>query len=68
MENPRTLNLIQWSLQGFALLVVYLSSYHQAASLFLAISVVLWTAVPDRVKAKTRTWYRTRFPPKVRFG
>ena len=27
--NPRTLNLIQWSMQAIGLLMVVLSSYHQ---------------------------------------
>ncbi len=61
VENPRTLNLIQWSLQLVALVLVYLSSYHQLASLSVAVALVLWRSVPDLHKAKARTWYRKRF-------
>lgn len=67
VENPRTLNLIQWCLQGFALVLIYLSSYYQAASLSLALVFLTWASIPDIVKAKTRSWYRKKFfPPKVR--
>eukprot|EP00095_Tigriopus_kingsejongensis_P000371 maker-scaffold319_size207808-snap-gene-0.27 protein:Tk00371 transcript:maker-scaffold319_size207808-snap-gene-0.27-mRNA-1 annotation:"hypothetical protein DAPPUDRAFT_308237" len=67
VENPRTLNLIQWSLQGFALILIYLSSYYQPASLSLALVFLTWASIPDVVKAKSQTWYRKKFfPPRVR--
>jgi len=67
VENPRSLDLIQWSLQLVGLLLVYLSSHHQAASLAVAAAAVTWVSVPDPAKAAARTWYRKRFfRPTVR--
>jgi hypothetical protein len=33
VENPRTLNLIQWTIQLFALTLIFLSSYNQGSIL-----------------------------------
>ena len=33
IENKRTLNLIQWTVQLFALIMIFLSSYHQVSTL-----------------------------------
>ena len=67
VENPRTLNLIQWTLQLFGLVLIHLSSYHQVASFVLALTVLGWRAIPDLHKAKMRTWYRKRFfRPQIR--
>ena len=67
VENPRTLNLIQWSLQLIALVVMYLSSYHQLASFSLCLVLVTWRAVPDFHKAKLATLYHKKFfKPNVR--
>ena len=54
VENPRTLNLIQWTLQGFALILIYLSSYHQVASLSIALGILLWYMIPDALKTKVQ--------------
>ncbi len=33
----------------------------------MAVSVLTWSAVPDKMKSSARTWYRRRFfRPKVR--
>ena len=67
VENPRTLNLIQWGLQLIALVIMYLSSYHQIMSFTLCLVLVSWRAVPDLHKAKFATWYHKRFfKPEVR--
>jgi hypothetical protein len=67
VENPRTLNLIQWTLQLFALVLVYLSSYYQLASFSLALVFVTYKSVPDLHKAKFQTWYYRRFfRPQIR--
>jgi len=67
VENPRTINLIQWTLQFFALLMVYLSSYHQVASLTIALGILLWSSIPDSLKTKAQAQYNNRvFKPKIR--
>eukprot|EP00096_Caligus_rogercresseyi_P013501 TRINITY_DN6134_c0_g1_i1.p1 TRINITY_DN6134_c0_g1~~TRINITY_DN6134_c0_g1_i1.p1 ORF type:complete len:418 (+),score=144.00 TRINITY_DN6134_c0_g1_i1:282-1535(+) len=37
VSNPRTLNLIQWALQGLSLGLIYLSSYYQSLSFSLCL-------------------------------
>lgn len=54
-SNPRTLNLIQWAMQLAGLATVVLSSYHQAASLLVAILLLSWAAIPGSVKSSART-------------
>jgi len=67
VENPRTINLIQWTLQFFALLMIYLSSYHQVASLTIALGILLWSSIPDSLKTKAQVQYNNRlFKPKIR--
>ncbi len=42
-------------------------SRHQAASLAVAVAVLTWVAVPEKMKSNARTWYRKRFfRPKIR--
>ena len=50
VENPRSLNLIQWSLQFLALVLIFCSSYHQAASLTIVLSMLLWEVIPSKWK------------------
>ena len=67
-SDHRTLNLITWSMQLVALSMIFLSSYHQTASLALIIAVVSWAAIPAKLKAgvKVNTQIRKRFfKPKV---
>ena len=67
-SDHRTLNLITWSMQLVALCMIFLSSYHQTASLALIIAVVSWAAIPAKLKAgvKVNTQIRKRFfKPKV---
>ncbi len=58
VQNERTLNLIQWCLQLAALVLIYVSSYYQAASFTLAAIVLTWSAIPDRTKSRMRSWYQ----------
>ena len=67
VDNPRTLNLIQWSMQLVALVLVYMSSYHQVASLSLAIAVLVWAFVPDKWKTQVQVQYHRKFvKPKLK--
>ena len=61
-----SINLIQWILQFFALLMIYLSSYHQVASLAIALGIVLWSLVPDSLKTKAQYKDNKVFKPKIR--
>jgi len=47
--------------------VIFMSSYHQPASMLLVILLVTWKGIPDSWKATVRTQYRKRFnKPKVK--
>jgi len=66
-SNPKTLNLIQWTMQGVSLVCVVLSSYYQPASVGLALLMILWSLIPATVKSRVRTYARkTLFRPKVK--
>ena len=66
-SDQRTLNLITWGMQLVALVMIYLSSYHQQASIALIILTVSWAAIPARLKSGVNTEIRKRFfKPKVR--
>ena len=66
-SDHRTLNLITWSMQLVAVVMVFLSSYHQTASTALILLIVTWAAIPARLKSGVNTQIRKRFfKPKVR--
>jgi len=66
-SDHRTLNLIQWSMQFIALLMVSLSSYNQPASFLLIILMIIWSAIPAKVKSGVNTQIRKRFfKPKIK--
>ncbi len=67
MTDIRSLNLIQWTLQLVALIVIYLSSYYQAASLSLALAILLWAVIPAKLKTRIQLQYQQRIvKPKKR--
>ena len=68
-SDHRTLNLITWSMQFVSLVMIYLSSYHQQASLALIIVTLCWAAIPTSLKSGVNTQIRKRFfKPKVRIA
>jgi len=52
IENPRSINLIQWTIQSFALGLIYISSYLRIASSVLAGMIMIWSIIPSKVKSK----------------
>jgi len=67
ITNPKTMDIIQWAIQGVSLVVIVLSSYYQVASLSVALSIFLWSAIPVSIKSKVRTQFKkTLFRPKVK--
>jgi len=65
--HPRTLNLIQWSMQLVCVVTIVMSSYHQAASLLLALFLILWASIPSSVKAFLKTrMIKTFFQPQAK--
>jgi len=66
-SNPKTLNLIQWSMQLLAVVLLVMSSYYQEASVALAVLLVTWAVIPARAKSFANTQIQKRFfKPKVK--
>ena len=54
-------------MQLFALVLIYLSSYHQVASLTLAMAILIWSSIPDKLKTQVQVQYHRKFvKPKVK--
>lgn len=67
VENPRSINLIQWTMQAFALVLIFCSSYHQAASLTIVLAMLLWEATPAKWKTKMQVQYHLKIvKPKAK--
>ncbi|KAK4313038.1 hypothetical protein Pmani_015560 [Petrolisthes manimaculis] len=66
LTDQRSVNLVQWGMQLSALLALFMCSQYREATLGIAIVMVSCYAVPERWKAKLRTFWVRRFPPKVR--
>lgn len=66
LTDKRSINLVQWSMQLVALLGVFLSSQYREATLGLDLVMLTYHNIPERWKAKAQTYWRRRFPPKVR--
>ncbi|KAH7975939.1 nuclear envelope integral membrane protein 1 [Rhipicephalus sanguineus] len=65
--NPRTLDLIQWSLQLVALAGVITSSEIREVTCATALAMLVAYNLPPSWTAKMRTWWRTRVcRPKVK--
>lgn len=65
--NPRTLDLIQWSLQLAALVGVITSSELHEPTCATALAMLVAYNLPAKWTAKLRTWWRTRVcRPKVK--
>ena len=60
VTDMRSLNLIQWTLQLVALIVIYLSSYYQAASLSMSLAILLWSSIPAKMKTRIQLQYQQR--------
>ena len=60
VSNQRSLNLIQWTMQFFALLMVFCSSSHQAASLSIILCMLLWESTPAKWKTKLQVQYQLK--------
>jgi len=61
-SHPRTLYLIQWTLQGFSLILFMMSSYNTIASTLVVVVLFLWSLVPRGTIFSILT-----FPAKVLF-
>lgn len=67
VENQRTKNLIRWSLQLFALYMIYLSSDYQEAVMGQIVILLLVYNLPENVRSLPKTYWHKKFPPKVQF-
>ncbi|GFY59528.1 nuclear envelope integral membrane protein 1 [Trichonephila inaurata madagascariensis] len=66
IQNIRTFNIIQWSMQTIAVLLIYLSSEYREVSTAIILIIFTIRMIPSRWITKFRhVWYRL-FPPKVK--
>jgi len=66
-SHPRTLDLLQWTLQLAGLVTMALSSHHQLYSFSLVLTVLAWAAIPAWLKAGARTQVRRNlWKPRVK--
>ncbi|CAL1289510.1 unnamed protein product [Larinioides sclopetarius] len=66
VQNVRTFNIIQWSMQTIGALLIYLSSEYREVSTAIILILITVRAIPSRWITKfLLIWYRL-FPPKVR--
>ncbi|KAG8194045.1 hypothetical protein JTE90_028387 [Oedothorax gibbosus] len=64
VENVRTFNIIQWSMQTLAAILIYLSSEYREVSTAIILIVIGLRQIPGKwIKAIQMLWYRY-FPPK----
>lgn len=64
-SNPRTLDLIQWTLQLVALICIFFSSEIQEASMSVVVVILTSYIFPRKWVARIRTWWKKRHPPKM---
>lgn len=64
-SNPRTLDLLQWSIQLVALIIIFFSSEIREVTSSVIVVVLASYNFPRKWLARLRTWWRKRFPPKV---
>lgn len=64
--NPRTLDLLQWSLQLLCLALVFLSSELREVTGAIVIVMLTVYNFPAAWSAKLRTYWKKRFPPEVK--
>ncbi|XP_066960082.1 nuclear envelope integral membrane protein isoform X2 [Macrobrachium rosenbergii] len=66
LTDQRSVNLVQWAMQLISLVAVFFSSQYREATLGLIIIMVSYNSIPSKWKAKAHTYWRRRFPPKIR--
>ncbi|XP_017778560.1 PREDICTED: nuclear envelope integral membrane protein 1a isoform X2 [Nicrophorus vespilloides] len=65
VKNERTHNIIQWTLQTAALVLVFLSSQFQEAAMGQIVLLVLGHNFPKRWITKSQAIWKRQFPPKI---
>ncbi|XP_016992313.2 nuclear envelope integral membrane protein [Drosophila takahashii] len=63
-RNPRSQNIIMWVLQAMGLVMVYFSSWHTSALVFLMALAFVAHYFPRSWMHYVKAMYRRRFPPK----
>ncbi|XP_016991953.2 nuclear envelope integral membrane protein 1 [Drosophila rhopaloa] len=65
-KNPRSQNIIMWVLQAMGGVLVYFSSWHTSALVFLMVMAFVAHYFPRSWVRYGKSMYRRRFPPKKR--
>nr|XP_016924245.1 nuclear envelope integral membrane protein 1 [Drosophila suzukii] len=65
-KNPRSQNIIMWVLQAMGGVLVYFSSWHTSALIFIMVVAFVAHYFPPSWVRYAKMMYRRRFPPKRR--
>ncbi|EDV46395.1 nuclear envelope integral membrane protein 1 [Drosophila erecta] len=65
-KNPRSQNIIMWVLQAIGGVLVYFSSWHTSALVFIMVLLFVAYYFPRSWARQVKIMYRRRFPPKRR--
>ncbi|XP_050293917.1 nuclear envelope integral membrane protein 1 isoform X2 [Anthonomus grandis grandis] len=63
VENPKTKNLIKWTLQALGIAMIFFSSHYQEAAMGQIILLLIFTYLPRRWVMPFKR--KKRFPPKI---
>ncbi|XP_047740031.1 nuclear envelope integral membrane protein 1 isoform X2 [Hyalella azteca] len=66
VSDVRTLQLLQWLLQGGGLLAVYCSSQYREVALAAVLLLLAYHNTPSVLSTTVKSAWRRKFPPKVR--
>ncbi|KAJ8918149.1 hypothetical protein NQ315_011606 [Exocentrus adspersus] len=71
VKNPRTKNIIKWSLQVLGLVSIYHSSHFEEAAIAQMVLLLIGYNMPQKWKAAPKTyWYKflmkKKFPPRIK--
>lgn len=67
VTDPRSKNLIKWSLQVAAIIAIFFSSQHQEAAVALVIILLSYYNFPSSWTSRLLATWKKRFPPKAKF-
>ncbi|CAH1774196.1 unnamed protein product [Owenia fusiformis] len=66
IEDIRSRNLIKWTIQLSGLICMYNSMQIPEVSVFIMVTILIIHNFPYSVTYSIKTWWRRRFPPKIR--
>ncbi|GLV34050.1 Nuclear envelope integral membrane protein [Carabus blaptoides fortunei] len=66
VSNPRSKDIIKWTLQTLALFMIFHSSHFREAAMGIIVILLISYNIPKSWISKSQTYWKRKFPPKVR--